>query len=711
MRRFLPGLFLVLAAAALSGALNVLGRAGPPPAPPFDWPKAAPETQGLSGPKLETLREALAARRTKALLIIRNDRIVLEWYAAGHGPRQTHYTASLVKAIVGALLLLLGLDDGRFDLDEPVAKYVPQWADDPARARITFRQLATHSSGLADAAQNRPGWEEDFWKRRPDPFTVARDKAPLAAAPGKRFLYSNPGMAMLAYAVTAAYRGASGTDHRTLLKKRVMDPVGVPPAEWSVGYGQTYRVNGLDLVANWGGGAYTARAVARVGRLVLRGGDWQGKRLLSARGVERMLAPAGTPPPDRPPGDPHPASGLGWWLNADGVWPRVPSDAFAGAGAGHQILLVVPSQKLIVVRMGGALNHPSEKETFWGAAEKHFLSPLMEALGVPGGQKAGLAPYPPSPVIAGVRWAPKESIVRKARGSDNWPITWGADDSLYTAYGDGNGFEPFVPKKLGLGIARVSGSPPDFRGSNLRAPTAENERYGASGPKASGMLSVGGVLYLWVRNVGNSRLGWSGDQGRTWAWADWKLTSGFGCPTFLNFGRDYAGARDGFAYVYSPDGDSAYAPADRMVLARVPTARLRDRAAYEFFVRLDGHGRPVWSKDVGERGAVFTHPGRCFRSGISYNAGLKRYLWCQILPESRDPRGPRFQGGLGVYDAPEPWGPWTTAYFTNAWDVGPGETASFPTKWMTADGTAAHLVFSGDDCFSVRRATFLVRGN
>jgi hypothetical protein len=146
------------------------------------------------------------------------------------------------------------------------------------------------------------------------------------------------------------------------------------------------------------------------------------------------------------------------------------------------------------------------------------------------------------------------------------------------------------------------------------------------------------------------------------------------------------------------------------VLARVPTARLRDRAAYEFFVRRDGQGRPVWSKDVGERGAVFTHPGRCFRSGISDNAGLKRYLWCQILPESRDPRGPRFQGGFGVYDAPEPWGPWTTAYFTNAWDVGPGETASFPTKWMTADGTAAHLVFSGDDCFSVRRATFLVRG-
>ena len=65
---------------------------------------------------------------------------------------------------------------------------------------------------------------------------------------------------------------------------------------------------------------------------------------------------------------------------------------------------------------------------------------------------------------------------------------------------------------------------------------------------------------------------------------------------------------------------------------------------------------------------------------------------------------PRFQGGLGIYDAPEPWGPWTTAYFTEAWDVGPGETCSFPTKWMSADGNTVYLVFSGEDSYSVRSA-------
>jgi hypothetical protein len=98
---------------------------------------------------------------------------------------------------------------------------------------------------------------------------------------------------------------------------------------------------------------------------------------------------------------------------------------------------------------------------------------------------------------------------------------------------------------------------------------------------------------------------------------------------------------------------------------------------------------------------VFVHAGHCYRSGISYNAGLRRYLWSQTLPGG----DARFEGGFGIYDAPEPWGPWTTAYYTERWDVGPGETSSMPTKWMSADGATVHLVFSGDDAFSVRRAT------
>src|SRR5262249_43794401 len=151
----------------------------------------------------------------------------------------------------------------------------------------------------------------------------------------------------------------------------------------------------------------------------------------------------------------------------------------------------------------------------------------------------------------------------------------------------------------------------------------------------------------------------------------------------VNFGRDYAGARDGFVYSVSHDQASAYEPADGMVLARVPKERVRDREAYEFFRGLASRGQPLWTKDIAARRAVFEHRRRCYRSVISYNAGLKRYLWVQIIPGTQGQKADtRFEGGFGVYDAPEPWGPWTTVFFTEKWDVGPGESVSFPTKWM-----------------------------
>jgi len=222
---------------------------------------------------------------------------------------------------------------------------------------------------------------------------------------------------------------------------------------------------------------------------------------------------------------------------------------------------------------------------------------------------------------------------------------------------------------------------------------------------------VEGALYMLVRNTGHAQLAWSTDHGKSWTWADWKFTPSFGCPTFLNFGKHYAGARDDYVYVYSPDSDSAYRAGDRMVLCRVRKDKIRLRRAYEFFQRLDPDQKPIWTKDIKQRGGVFHHPGRCYRGGISYHPVFKRYLWCQVLPESRHSQGPRFEGGFGIYEAPEPWGPWRTVFFTRHWDVGPGETCSIPTKWISADGLAAWLLFSGDDCFSLRQMKFVPASN
>jgi len=323
-------------------------------------------------------------------------------------------------------------------------------------------------------------------------------------------------------------------------------------------------------------------------------------------------------------------------------------------------------------------------------------------------------PVLPSPVIARLDWAAAETIVRQCNGSDNFPITWAEDDCLYVTYGDGWGFEPKLKEKLGLGFARIEGLPPNHRGSNIRS-TGENVGSGRRGKKGSGLLMVDGVLYLWLFHAdergGQAQLAWSRDHAQTWTFADWKFAE-FGLCTFVNFGRNYAGARDEYVYTVSHDGPRADTPADRFILMRVPKDRVGDRAAYEFFVQLDAEGNPVWSANLSNRGGVFTSPGRCLRSGISYNPALKRYFWWQQVPNLANPGDQgdtRFGGGFGIYDAPEPWGPWTTAYQTEQWDVGPGERAEFPPKWMSADGLTMWLTFSGEDCFSVRKATVVLR--
>ncbi len=676
----------------------------------------------MSSGRLEAMRDGLAQHGTKTLLVLREDRVVQEWYAPDFGPRRRHYSASMAKALVGGLSLMLALDDGLLGVDDLACDYVPQWRADPLKSRITVRHLATHSSGIEDAELSEeeraaaaergqtltdqhmslPGWKGAFWRHEPDPFTIARDRAPVVFEPGSAYAYSNPGMGMLAYVVTVALRNAPQKDIRSLLRERIMRPIGIADGEWSVGYGTTYEVDGLPLVANWGGGEFTARATARLGRLMLRRGEWQGRQLLSPSVVALATLYAHTPLPQRPPGDPRPASGLCWWTNYDGVWPWLPLDAFAGSGAGNQTLLVVPTLGLVVVRNGSQIGR-----THWGGPADHIFAPLAGAV---------LPPVEPSPVIERIEWAPASEITRQCLmhgrdGSDNWPLTWADDGDLYTAWGDGWGFEPGTAEKLSMGMAKVAGEPPDHVGSNIPS-NAEFHGLGRTGRKASGMLMADGVLYMWVRNANGDgahcRLGWSRDHARTWQWADWAFEE-LGYCTFLNYGRNYAGAPGDYVYTYSHDDPSAYVAADRMVLARVPTDMLRERDAWEFFSGLDAGGAPRWSAEIAERGAVFTHPRRCLRSGASYDAGIGRYLWWHQMVNHPTDSKTRFQGGLAVYDAPEPWGPWTCAYYTELWDVGPGETGSFPPKWMSEDGRSVHLVFSGDDAFSVRRGRIVLR--
>jgi len=216
-------------------------------------------------------------------------------------------------------------------------------------------------------------------------------------------------------------------------------------------------------------------------------------------------------------------------------------------------------------------------------------------------------------------------------------------------------------------------------------------------PKASGILMVDGTLYLWVRNVGNAQLMWSGDRGKTWQ-AGFKMQAGFGSPAFLNFGRNYEGARDGFVYTYSQDGPSAYESDNGVLLSRAPKDRLREPGAWEFFERLASDGQPVWTPDFRRHGAVFQYPANCQRVDAVYDAWLRRYL----LTVGYD-----HTGGWGLFDAPEPWGPWATVLHRQ-WDLADTHGYRLPAKWISRDGMTLTLVFSGvkpNDAFCTRTLT------
>ena len=669
-------------------ALLIAGSLSPAAEFPGErWATATPAEAGFDEAKLNQARD-YALTGGGSGYITRGGKLVLAW-----GDIAQRYDIKSSTKSFGAAALGLAIKDGKMRLEDKVRQHHPTlgtppnenaksgWLDD-----ITILQLASQTAGF-----DKPG-----------------GYVPLLFPPGTEWSYSDSGPNWLAECITLAYR----RDVDELMFERLFTPLGIARTDlvWRKNQYRPDLIDGIKRREFGAGISMNVDAMARFGLLWLRGGEWNGTQILPRDFVNkvRTMVPGVPGLPVRKPEDYGNAAnhyGLLWWNNADETIEGLPLDTYWTWGLYDSLIVVMPTLDIVVARAGQSWKRTKGEDHY--EVLKRFLLPIVAAAGSGGfpaadhGRLESRPSYPPSPVIKGIKWAPADTIIRLAKGSDNWPMTWADDDAQYTAYGDGNGFEPFVKGKLSMGLAKVSGAPPDIRGENIRSETAETKGDGKRGRKASGMLCVDGVLYLLVRNAENSQLGWSADHGARWMWADWKFTESFGCPTFLNFGKDYAGARDGFVYVYSQDSDSAYERDDHFVMARVPKEKIRERAAFEFFVKLDANGHPTWTKDVKERGAVFTNPGACYRSGISYNAGLKRYLWCQIGP-GNDTRN---TGGFAIYDGPEPWGPWTTAFHTDQWDAGPGESNNLPTKWMSADGRTVHLVFSGEDHFSVRKGT------
>jgi len=329
----------------------------------------------------------------------------------------------------------------------------------------------------------------------------------------------------------------------------------------------------------------------------------------------------------------------------------------------------------------------------------------------------GGSPYPPSLFIAGIIWD-RETLRTAAAGSDLWPVTWGPDGHIDTSWGDGGGFGGTNSDgRVSMGFARIEGPPETFVAVNING--GKNAQHPASFPKkgkTGGLVSVSGTFYAWLnRQDGkwpdvNQALIWSGDLGASWRQASWYWPKGkgnFKPSTFLQFGRDYAGTRDEYVYFYGGN-QTGWAEGSHAYLGRVHRTKLKTKDAYWFFAGLDTCGRPRWSRDVNQRKPVLTDPAGVAGVQVIYNAALKRYL---LTAHRGD------QGTLGIFDAPEPWGPWTTVAYDDNWlDLkGPGIGRemlyiNIPTKWIADNGRTLWAIFTGgQDRFMLIKGTLTLR--
>lgn len=296
------------------------GHFEPPP-----WNEIIGPTRGRGGP---------------SGVILSQGRIVAEWGA----PWRPDMTFSVAKSFI-SLCVGLAHDDGLIpDLDAPVRDLVDDGGfEGPQNESITWRHLLQLTSE----------WEGTLWSK-PDLVDRNRDLssegkntekgAPRALEkPGTHWEYNDVRVNRLALALLRVLgRGLPAT-----LKSRIMDPIGASRTwEWH-GYRNSWVTIGGKPVqsvsggGHWGGGMFiSAYDLARAGLLVARGGQWEGKQLVSPAYLKQVTAPSPL----------NPSYGLMFWLNTGRIqYPDAPAHLVMMHGAGANRVIIDAERDLVVV--------------------------------------------------------------------------------------------------------------------------------------------------------------------------------------------------------------------------------------------------------------------------------------------------------------------------------------------------------------------------
>lgn len=339
------------------------------------WAVAAPADEGFDAATLCAVGPALEARpesNAHAVLVVRHGRLVYERYFAGedqrwgqplgriaHDAATRHDLRSITKSVT-SLLVGIALDIGWIkDIDAPVLSLLPQYADlrSPEKDRITLRHLLTMSSGLAwseDLPYSDPRNSERLMSDAPDPYRYVLEQ-PFTTAPGEQWVYSGGSTALL----SAVLQQVSGRSIEVMAREMLFAPLGIEDVEW-VRYpnGDPVAASGLRL---------RPRDIAKIGRLVLDHGAWQGQQIVSAgwiaQSTTRQIA-----------AEDQIDYGFQWWLGHSRVGGQDLRWS-AGVGWGGQRLFLVPDRDLLVVVTAGLYDQPDEQDALGRTVLERYVLP------------------------------------------------------------------------------------------------------------------------------------------------------------------------------------------------------------------------------------------------------------------------------------------------------------------------------------------------
>jgi CubicO group peptidase (beta-lactamase class C family) len=262
------------------------------------------EKRGLKAPAFEALRRKSRDNYSEALYVWHDGKVLAEEHFGA--PQEPICIMSVTKPVVAMAIGRL-LDMGKLkSLDQPASDFYPQWKTDEKRASITLRHLLTHTSGIGGAGDiPEEQYPAEMRKAFVDLVSYGLN-FPMTAAPGENWTYSNPAIYLLANIVAKA----SGKPTDTFVRDEFLKPMGISEWEWS----KDPKGN----VEGAGGLCLRTHDMAKFGVLMLDGGVWKGKRLLSETFVRDSLRSqvhnsesGGINIPDAP------ALGLIWFLETE----------------------------------------------------------------------------------------------------------------------------------------------------------------------------------------------------------------------------------------------------------------------------------------------------------------------------------------------------------------------------------------------------------